>query len=183
MRSLKIAALLGLIMLIAAFMLPAGIRAETEYTGSNFSLVIPEGWELVEEDAQGQLQEFIFLVPEDVEALEADEFHYATNVNVVVEELAADFTLEEYLDIVLRQVEGRLEEFELLSRRPATMAGIEGLTVEYVGLTDAGEELSWQEWVVISEDSAYVVSYSARRDRFADFREDVELILESFAFQ
>ncbi len=183
MRSLKIAALLGLIMLLAAFLLPAEMQAETEYTGSNFRLVIPEGWELVEEDAQGQLQEFIFLVPEDVEALEADEFQYATNVNVVVEELAADFTTEEYLDIMLRQVEGRLEEFELLSRSQAGLAGVEGLTVEYEGLTDAGEELSWQEWVVIREESAYVVSYSASRDRFADYREDVELILDSFAFQ
>ena len=170
------------ILLSAVFLFPPNILADTHYEGDNFSLQIPADWEIFEQDSEGDIEEFIFIVPEESEDFDANDHLYSTNVNIIVERIEAEFTMEEYVDIVLMQLETRLEEFELLQRQDILIAGESGESIEYTGITRSDEELLWQEWITIENNSAYVITYTAREEIYGDYRDEVQQILDSFEF-
>lgn len=174
---------LCLILLASVGLFSPIIYSQTHYEGENFRLEIPADWEVFEQDTEGDIKEFIFIVPEEGEELKSDRHMFSTNVNIVVEKIAADFTLEEYIDIVLMQLESRLDDFNLLERSSTVLAEKSGENIEYTGLTQAGEKLFWQEWIIIENNSAYVITYAARDELYAEYKEEVDKMLDSFVFE
>ncbi len=180
-KSKLLAGWLGLILLMTLAFASGQLQAQTFYEGENFSLEIPQNWEIYEQQSEGDIQEFIFLVPEEVEEVELEKPGFAANVNVAVEELTEGFTLEEYVDIVLLQLESSLSEFEKISRREVLLAGEPGISIKYSGITAADEELIWQEWITIKNDFAYVIAYTARQEDFSDHQSEIDHILTTFS--
>ncbi len=175
---------IGIIILLMAGIISASassLQAEQEiFEGGTFRIDIPSGWQVIQQEGGGEIKEFVFLVPGSEDDFAVADFDYATNINIVVEELASRFTLDEYADIVLMQVESTFNDFYLEERSEVEISTKPGITLRYSGVNEADEDISRQEWFIIHEGTAHVISYTARSELFEEFWEEAELVRDSF---
>ena len=183
-RSQILVLFLLLFFLSAASIYNIPVEAQNSYNGDNFSMDIPSSWELIDQDIGEQIEEFIYLAPEEVDPGEIESHRHTASVNVAVESLAAEFTAEEYADIIIRDVESRVDDFELIIRENVELAGEDGVTVRYSGQMNDDESLIWQEWMIVeSDEQAITLTYTAVEQLFDDYYGEVQSIADSLKIE
>ncbi|SDL55944.1 DcrB-related protein [Halarsenatibacter silvermanii] len=183
-RSQILVLFLLLFFLSAASIYNIPIEARSSYNGDNFSMDIPSSWELIDQDIGEQIEEFIYLAPEEIDPGEIEGYRHTASVNVAVERLAAEFTAEEYADIIIKDVESRIDDFELIARENVELAGEAGIKVRYRGQMNDDESLVWQEWMIVENDEqAITLTYTAVEQLFDDYYGEVQSIADSLKIE
>lgn len=122
-----------------------------DHSSGGFSLCHPDDW-AVKEEVMGAK---VALVP----GTETDEGDFAANMNVYTEQIPEGTDLDTYVDAARQQVQRLVTGVEFESSR--TLAA-EPPTHEIVYTGQQGVyELRWQQRIVLQDDTAYVLTYTA----------------------
>ena len=181
----------------------ASDRLETyELASHGFAIGVPESWQAVsaeivaESEAVKELarrnpavKPFVDAVrrpssPLKFVALDSEgERGFAANVNVVVEPLPQEMTLDEYREALLRQLaasgiaEGSVDRDEVeLSAGRATRLAYEA---DY-DAAGPGETVRTLQYAIVSGEEAYVVTYSTLPDQAGRYADDFDASIRSF---
>ena len=176
---------LALLIVVLLFTLEAsaGEIFETE----QLSILVPEGWEVVEEQSQPPFEEVVFLFPGGrVPTMEENVEEFITNVNIIIEQLPQEVEMEEYKQFTIQQMDNMLDDFEILKEEEIELSGHPGLWIDYSGLfvqEGLEEELAWRQKFTIIDDMAYIITYTSRQDLFDNHLEQLTELAEGMTIK
>ncbi|QTH41741.1 hypothetical protein J4772_30115 [Cohnella sp. LGH] len=155
----------------AAEGVPAGYKLFEDKTFGT-TIHYPEDWTL-QENLVGIA---IFLAP-----LEGADDKFAENVGFIIEDLGGQaISAADYLEITKQQLPNMLEDFEIVEEGAAPAEeGIDGSYIIYKG-TQNGNELSWLQTIEVSDGKGYIMTYTASRDSFDKYLDQVGVIADSW---
>lgn len=149
---------------------PLGQRYTNDEAG--FVLDYPDGW-----TAQEVADQPAVLVALFQRQSAGDGF--AENVNVLLEELPAGVTLDEYTAANRANLERAFTNFEVLEEGQQSIGEAPAFWIRY-DADQQGQRLSFlQAWLVDGE-RGFVLSYTGQGEEFDAFRPDAEAIIRSF---
>jgi hypothetical protein len=139
----------------------------------SYSIEYPASWELKED--QGLGLEFLALSD-----LESNDDNFRENVNVVIQNLVGqNIDLDEYTTLSEKQVKTMLKNAVFIESKR-----IKKDTIEYRKLIYEGNQLNYhlqfEQYYFIKNNKAYVVTYTAEKNKFSSFKSTGEKILNSF---
>jgi len=155
----------------AAEGVPAGYKLFEDKTFGT-TIHYPEDWTL-KENLVGIA---IFIAP-----LEGAGDKFAENVGFIIEDLGGQaISAADYLEITKQQLPNMLEDFEIVEEGAAPAEeGIDGSYIIYKG-TQNGNELSWLQTIEVSDGKGYIMTYTASRDSFDKYLDQVGVIADSW---
>jgi hypothetical protein len=148
---------------------PPGFRTYRSDAYS-FSIRYPSDWS-PEEGLEGAV--VVLFAPSDGPS---DAFR--ENVNVLVQELPAGTTLQEYDDASLEQAPDVIPDFHVVRRTRLTLDGTPAEEIRYTG-SQQGSSLEWIAVWLVADDRAYVVTYTAPHADFERLLTTATTVLES----
>ena len=149
---------------------PLGERYTSEEAG--FSLEYPNGWTAQEVTDQPGVLVALF-------HRQSARDGFAENVNVLLEELPPNVTLEQYTAANVANLDRAFGNLEVLEEEDRTIGEHPGHWIRY-DAEQQGRRLSFlQAWLVDGE-RAFVLSYTGEGDQFDEYRPDAEAIFQSF---
>jgi hypothetical protein len=149
---------------------PLGGRYADDEAG--FSLEYPDGW--IVEEVTDQPAVLVALFQRQSAR---DEF--AENVNVLLEELPAGVTLDEYTSANRTNLERAFTNFQVLEEGQQSIGEAPAFWIRY-DADQQGRRLSFlQAWLVDGE-RGFVLSYTGQGEEFDAFRPDAEAIFRTF---
>jgi hypothetical protein len=105
---------------------------------------------------------------------------FQEHVNVVVYDYSnATKTLDEYTKTMLWQVRMYVADVEVLESGDATLAGQPGYRIVYTG-SKGDSSFRWMQTWTMSDDKAYIITYTSTVDEYDAYLADVEEMIESF---
>jgi PsbP-like protein len=143
---------------------------------SNYSIQYPPTWEA---DPSGQMGTSFFLFS----PLESDKDKFKENVNLLIQDLAGQhIDLNKYTEISEGQIKSMVTNSSLIESKRIKNNGEEYQKLIYSG--DQGEfHLQFEQFYWVIKDKAYVLTFTSEKDKFANFKETGEGILNSFSFK
>jgi hypothetical protein len=136
-----------------------------------FTLQYPKDWEK-QVGAMGSA--VVILSPR-----EGDSDKFRENVNVLVQTLPDKMTLDQYTKLSLDQAPNLITGFDLLDQGATQLAGRPARRVHYRGEQGAFR-LEWEQvWTVLGG-QAFVLTYTAERDRYGTYLRTAEATFASF---
>ncbi len=140
------------------------------------SLKYPDNWEL--DDSRQLGTSLILFSPQ-----EGDEDNFRENVNLIVQDISAyEITLEEYTELSLEQVKTVIAKSKILENKPTTLDGIKASRVVYTG-QDNGMDLKFTQVFTIRNGMAYILTFTAEKEKSEKYATVADKILESFRFE
>lgn len=137
----------------------------------------PETWEL---DQSGQMMtRFILFAPMD-----AEDDRFKENVNLIEQNLAdyemEAITLQQYVDLTLAQLPNYVTGYTLIDSKTETRSGL-----TYHELVYKGEQgpfaLHFKQRLYLQGGVAYILTFTAEADRYADYEQLSTDLLNAFA--
>lgn len=149
---------------------PLGDRYTSEEAG--FSIEYPNGWSAQKVTDQPGVLVALF-------QRQSARDGFAENVNVLLEELPPNVTLEQYTAANVANLDRAFQNLEVLEEEDRTIGEHPGHWIHY-DADQQGRTLSFlQAWLVDGE-RAFVLSYTGEGDEFDEYRPDAEAIFQSF---
>jgi hypothetical protein len=169
-----------LLVLIVAYGQSIGIRGQSETKNdwsrleeANYSIEYPSSWELNQEG----LNQTSFIL---FSALESDEDKFRENVNLLIQDLSGkNIDLDTYVDITEEQVKNMLPNSLLIESKRVVDDGKEFHKAVYSGVVGQ-VYLQFEQYFWVIGEAAYVLTFTTEKDKFEDFQETGERILNSF---
>jgi hypothetical protein len=110
---------------------------------------------------------------------EGDSDQFRENVNVLVQKLPDRMTLDQYTKLSLDQAPKLITRFDLLDQGSTQVAGRPAHRVHYRGEQGAFL-LEWEQvWTVLGG-QAFILTYTAERDRYSTYLRPAEAMFASF---
>ncbi len=143
-----------------------------EASALNLKIDYPISWEK-KEDIMGIA--LIFLSP-----LEGTTDTFQENINLIIQDISNQpITLDEYVETNLADMDQFLENITISKSERVTINGLEGHELIYSG--HQGEEvMKWRQLVIINNDKAYLLTYTAKQDTYDLYQEEVNAVINSF---
>ncbi|WP_310430263.1 PsbP-related protein [Chamaesiphon sp. VAR_48_metabat_135_sub] len=142
----------------------------------NYSLQYPNDWDLAESEGIGAV--FVILAP-----LESKEDKFRENVNLVIEDLKGQtIDLDRYAKLSKGQLKAALTNFNLIDSQKKSNGGREYFKAIFTW-DDAPFRLKVEQYYWIVDGKAYVLTFTSEQDKFANFSETGEKILNTFTFK
>lgn len=140
---------------------------------SNFVVHHPSSWELNQSGQQGTT--FIALSP-----LESTDDKFRENVNLIVQDLSGhNLGLDEYTVISTDQILHMIPNSSILENKRMSSAGNEFQKVIYTG-EPGTYKLKFEQYYFVVDKQAFVLTLTCEQDKFDQFKEVGERILNSF---
>lgn len=152
---------------------PAPTAGFLTYTdaANGFTIGYPPGWE---KKQGGDLAITVFLSP-----AEGPSDDFRENVNVLIQDIPADMTLDQYTDLSIRQGKSLVSGFTVLRTEATTLSGGRGTRLFYLG-KPAGQSLEFEAVWIVRSGKAFVITFTGTRDSFSQFLAEAEGIMFSF---
>jgi hypothetical protein len=140
---------------------------------SIFTIQYPPNWELNQGKQMGT--SFILLSPQ-----ESEKDFFRENINLLIQDLAGyNIDLDKYTDISVNQVKNLVTNSTLLESKRIKLGNDEYQKVIYTG--DQGVfHLKFEQYFRVVKKKAYVLTFTTEQNKFDDFKEKGEYILNSF---
>jgi len=140
---------------------------------STYSIQYPSTWELNQSGQMGT--SFILFSP-----LESDKDKFRENINLLVQDLTGqNIDLNKYTEISEGQIKSLLTNSALIESKRIKNDRGEFHKIIYSG--DQGVfHLQFEQYYWVINNQAFVLTFSSEKDKFADFKETSEKILNSF---
>ena len=105
---------------------------------------------------------------------------FQENLNLIVQDLSTQpMTLQEYTELSVGQVEQFITDARILDSSATTLDGNSAHKLVYTG-KQGQYSLKWmQVWTVI-DNTAYVLSYTAEANKYNDFLDTAQEMVNSF---
>lgn len=118
----------------------------------------------------------IFLSPPE------DAFdQFLENLNIVIEPLPPQMTLQEYVKICVQQMSQT--PLQLQENGPATIAQREAYRCVYTGPLPNQTAGEWMQYLIVANSKGYVVTYTAQLEKFDKFLPLIEQMVSSLEIQ
>jgi len=110
---------------------------------------------------------------------------FSENINFIIEDLSGQgITLADYAKITKQQLGASIKDFEIVDEGVNTSEdGMKSYNLIYDGEGQQGRDLRWQLKVMMLDETAYVITYTAERDSFDKFHDQAREIARSWDFQ
>jgi hypothetical protein len=143
-------------------------------TGTGYSFTRPDGWSDATAQAKGIDQRVDVAVAGKVTS------RFATNANVVVGP-AQGHSLDDYVGAARQQLQAAVKADLVGDAEQLTVADAPAASYEYE-FDQSGTPVHARQVIVVRDDKAYVVTFSAHADAFDDDIGDLDTIVESWAW-
>jgi hypothetical protein len=140
---------------------------------SNYSIQYPSTWEL---NQSGQMNtSFVLFSP-----LESDNDKFKENVNILVQDLTGyNIDLNKYTEISEGQIKTMVTNSSLIESKRIKNGKDEFHKIIYSG--DQGIfHLQFEQYYWVVNDKAFILTFTSEKDKFENFKEIGEKILNSF---
>jgi eukaryotic-like serine/threonine-protein kinase len=105
---------------------------------------------------------------------------FQENLNVIVQDLSTQpMTLEEYTELSVGQVEQFITDANILDSSATTLDGNSAHKVVYTG-KQGQYNLKWMQIWTVKDNTAYVLSYTAEVNKYSDFLDTAQEMINSF---
>lgn len=111
-----------------------------------------------------------------ISPLEDDSDQFRENLNIIVQDISSQpMTLSEYAEISIGEIKQFITEAEILSSTEKR----DSYEIVYTG--KQGEfSLKWMQTIIIQNNKVYVISYTAEPDKYDNFMELIQKMIDSF---
>ena len=142
------------------------------YENSTYGIKImyPQEWEKLE----GYMDTVVLFRS----SLEDASDIFQENLNVVVGDLPQPMTLNEFTDLNIEQIK-TLFTIEVVDSSPTTLANTPADKVIY-NLKQGQYDLKLMQIYTIKDDIAYVITYTAEEDKYLDFLDTIQIMINTF---
>lgn len=139
----------------------------------SFTINYPATWNL---DQSGQMGTSLMLFS----PVESEQDKFRENVNVIIQDLKGmDIDLDKYTKISEDQVKNLITNSKIVESNR-----IKNGNSEYHKIIYTGEQglfkLTFEQYYLIKKDKAYILTFTSEQDKYEDFKETGEEILNSF---
>ncbi len=146
---------------------------ETEYIEyenkkNNFKIQIPNNW---------TFQEEIDWFNIEIKTPKNDSIN--ENLGIIVQELQTKQTLESYTESTIKWLTDLYESYNEIDKQNIEINSIKGLILTYE-LSENWYEIKAQQAVLLDDNKAYVFQYTATKDTFNQYINEINYILNSF---
>lgn len=145
------------------------------FNGPNYTIQFPSDWELNQSKQMGT--EFFLFSP-----LESSQDKFRENVNLLIQDLAGyNIDLKKYAQMSEAQVKTMITNSNLLLSQEVKSPKGNYYHMAYTG--DQGEfKLHFDQYYWVKNEKAYVLTFSAEKDKYASYSEVGSGILNSYEF-
>jgi len=145
------------------------------FKGENFTIDYPVQWELNENNRTGA--SFVLLSP-----LESAQDLFKENVNLLIQDLSGkNINLTKYVEISEDQVKTMLPNATLIESKRMKTGSQEYHRMIYTG-DQGANHLKFEQYFWVINNKAYVLTLTCEQNKFANYKETGEKILNSFTF-
>jgi hypothetical protein len=146
------------------------------YNDSGYSIRYPPAWELQSDGKTGVT--FFISSP-----LESAEDKFRENVNLIIEDLTGgNIDLNQFVDISKEQIMKVITNSSIIESERIKGGSREHHKIIYTG--DQGVfHLEFEQYYWMIGDKAYLLTFTAEKNRFTDWKETAEEILNSFVIK
>ena len=143
---------------------------------ANYSMQYPSTWEL---NQSGQMGTSLILFS----PLENNEDQFRENVNLIIQDLTGQsIDLDKYSEISEEQVKTMITNSTLIESKRIKEGNDEYHRLIYTG--DQGIlRLTYEQYYWVENDKAYVLTLTCEQNKFSDFKDLGENILNSFSLK
>jgi len=146
---------------------------EQTYQQKGYTINYAENWELNNSSQMGT--EFILF-----SRLEGSGDVFRENVNLIVQDLPAKgMSLADYTALSEAQIKTLITHSKLLSSKRIKSGSREYQRLEYTGQQGV-YSLHFVQYYQIQHNKAYVLTFTAEQNQFTRYREEAEMMLQSF---
>ncbi|WP_452223468.1 hypothetical protein [Lacinutrix chionoecetis] len=148
-----------------------------EYNGKTFSISSPINWERTK-----NLTEDTFIFKSTKES-SSDKFQ--ENFNVIIQDLGSKgMSLKEYSDLTYNQVKQAIGEKSILDFKKSLLSGQTAKEMSYLLPSNPSRNQFidlkvWQKWI-IKDNKAYVVTFTAQKEKYDSYIEMAEKMFNLF---
>lgn len=144
----------------------------------NYAISYPSDWTYNDKNPQPTV---VFMLQSPESSQKEDLLR--ESVNLSIEELSmADYTLDEYTDIVLEQVKQQIPTAKMISALPANIGDVEATNIVWSADFGNGTILQFNQLFAIKDRIAYVLTYTSTEAEYDKYIKDAAKILNSFKF-
>ncbi len=104
---------------------------------------------------------------------------FRENLNVVVEDVPAGTTLDQYVASNKANLPNVIQGFQMMSENPVSLGTLPGYQIRYTG-TYSGNQLEWMQVLAVGNSKGYVLTYTARPETFDSYAADAWAAMQSF---
>ncbi len=140
----------------------------------DFSIKLPDKWETKE----GYMGTSVM----SLSSLEGAGDQFRENVNVVVEKLPKEMTLDEYMSGNLSNLPRFITDFRESGRGGTTLGDIDAKWLTYTGRMGTSN-LAFKQYFMVRGDRGYVITGTATEETYPRFKNTFEQTAESFQFE
>ncbi len=139
----------------------------------SYSILYPATWEL---DKSGKMGTSFILFA----ALESGQDKFRENVNLLIQDLTGkNIDLDKYTEISEGQIKTMVTNSTLIESKR-----LRNNTTEYHKIIYTGDQgtfhLKFEQYYMVIDNKAYVLTFTCEQNKFVDYRENAEKILNSF---
>ena len=143
------------------------------FDNSNYEIQYPTKWEL----NQGGQMGTSFII---FSVLESENDKFKENVNLIIQDLSGqNIDLNKYTEISEGQIKTMVTNSNLIESKR-----IKNVRNEYHKIIYSGDQgifhLQFEQYYTVVNDKAYVLTFTCEKDKFVDYKEIGEKILNSF---
>ncbi len=138
------------------------------YENSEYTLEYPSDW-TKQEFTEGIM---IFYAP-------SKEDIFNENLNAMIQNLPQPMTLPEYTELSINQIGQLIENSEIIESTSTTLNGNEAYKIVYSGKMGS-IYLKWMQVWTIKNNKAYILSYTAEIDKYSEYLDTIQTIINSF---
>lgn len=142
-----------------------------------FNVDVPSTWK----QQQGMVQEGIEFVVIALSPAEDAKDAFFENVNILVEKLDKEYTLDEYYNANLQGLTQNIVNFNLVEQKNVDLNGVPAMRIEYTW-GDSSKVTTYQ-FIFVKGDKGFVVTFTATPDTFAKYQPIFDKIANSLKFQ
>lgn len=159
-----------------------GVSADAEMTKIpvdkyGFTVDVPSTWK----QQQGMVQEGIEFVVIALSPAEDAKDAFFENVNILVEKLDKEYTLDEYYNANLQGLTQNIVNFNLVEQKNVDINAVPAMRIEYTW-GDSSKVTTYQ-FIFVKGDKGFVVTFTATPDTFAKYQPVFDKIANSLKFQ
>lgn len=144
----------------------------------NYSISYPSTWEFSDNKPQPTVA---FMLYSPVESQKEDGFR--ESINLTIEELSmADYTLDQYTEIVLEQVKKQIPTAKMLSALPTNIGEVDATNIVWSAEVGNGMVLQFNQLFAIKDRIAYVLTFTSTQLDYDKYIKDATNVISSFKF-
>lgn len=147
-----------------------------KYDGINFSISSPKDWERTK---TANNDTFVFKTKK-----ESSSDTFQENFNVIIQDLGTGMSLKDYSELTYNQVKQAIGEKSILDFKDASLSNQLAKEMSYVIPKNPSAQQYidlkvWQKWI-IKDNKAYILTYTAEKGKFDNYKSIAEKMFGFF---